>query len=64
MKLDERMVRYRAKERISQSELAKRCGVTLQTINSIETGAQTPSRVTKAKIEMIIGKEEENDAGN
>lgn len=55
--LSERMVIYRAKERISQAELAKRCGVSLQTINSIETDTQTPSRVTRVKIEMVIGGE-------
>lgn len=58
MKLSERMVRYRAKERISQSELARRCGVSLQTINSVENELQTPSKVTEAKIELVIGKEE------
>lgn len=58
MKLSERMVRYRAKERISQSELARRCGVSLQTINSVENDLQTPSKVTEAKIELVIGKEE------
>ncbi len=56
--LSERMVVYRAKERISQAELAKRCGVSLQTINSIETDTQTPSRVTRVKIEMVIGGKE------
>lgn len=58
MTLSERMVLYRAKERISQSELAKRCGVTLQTINSVENEIQTPSKVTIAKIELVIGGEE------
>ena len=56
MTLQERMVEYRAKERISQSELAKRCGVSLQTINSVENGLQKPSAVTVAKIELVIGK--------
>lgn len=59
MKLSERMVLYRAKERISQSELAKRCGVTLQTINSIENETQSPSKVTIAKIELVIGGHED-----
>ncbi len=63
MKLSDRMVRFRAKERISQKELAERCGVTLQTINSVENETQTPSRVTVAKIELVIG-EEEHDAEN
>lgn len=57
-KLPEQMIRYRAKERISQKELAARCGVSLQTINSIENGIQDPSKVTEAKIRLVIeGKE-------
>ena len=44
MTLPERMIAYRAKENISQTEMAKRCGVTLQTINTIETGVQSPSK--------------------
>lgn len=60
MTLIEKMVVYRAKERISQGELAKRCGVSLQTINSIETGQQEPSRVTEQKIRLVV--EGEQDA--
>jgi len=55
LSLSERMVMYRAKERISQAELAKRCGVSLQTINSVENGIQKPSKVTEFKIELVIG---------
>lgn len=58
MTLSERMIAYRAKENISQTEMAKRCGVTLQTINTIETGVQSPSKLTLAKIENLIGKED------
>ena len=57
MTLSERMVEYRAKNRLSQRELATLVGVTTQTINGVETGVQTPSRVTEAKIELVIGKE-------
>lgn len=59
MTLSERMVAYRAKENISQTELAKRCGVSLQTINTVETEVQSPSKLTLAKIENVIGKEVE-----
>lgn len=62
MSLREEMVRYRAKERISQSELAKRCGLSLQTINSIENENQTPSEITLMKIKMVV--EEKKDAEN
>lgn len=57
MALHERMIMYRAKERISQQELADRCGVSKQTIYSIENELQEPSKVTLAKIELVIGKE-------
>lgn len=60
MKLSERMVQYRARERICQKELAERCGLSLQTINSIENETQTPSRVTVAKIELVINDIEED----
>lgn len=57
MTLQERMVEYRAIERISQKELASRCGVSVQTINSVENGLQEPSKRTAAMIELVIGKE-------
>lgn len=62
MTLQERMVEYRAKTRISQKELAERCGLSYQTVNSVENGIQDPSKVTTAKIELVIGKEG-NDEG-
>lgn len=58
MKLANRMIEYRAKERINQQELADRCGVSKQTVYSIENELQDPSKVTMAKIELVIGKEE------
>ena len=54
MTLQEMMIDYRAKNRMSQKELAKRAGVTLQTINSVENGHQKPSKVTEAKIRLVI----------
>ena len=62
MTLSERMVLYRAKERISQRILAERCGVSAVTINSIENELQKPSKVTLAKIELVIGKDESENA--
>lgn len=58
MTLSEQMLRYRAKERISQGELAKRCGVSLQTINSIENGTQEPSKLTREKIRLVVEEEQ------
>lgn len=57
MTLQDRMIEYRAKERINQAELARRCGLSTQTIYSIENDTQSPSKVTVAKIELVIGKE-------
>ena len=59
MKIADRMIEYRARERINQQELADRCGVSKQTIYAIENGLQDPSKVTLAKIELVIGKEQE-----
>ena len=59
MKLPDRMIQFRAKERITQVELAERVGVSVQTICAIETESQEPSKITKAKIELVIGKEAE-----
>jgi len=61
MTLSEEMVRYRAIERIPQGELAARCGLSVQTINSIENETQVPSRVTLAKIRLVIGDKEERN---
>jgi len=54
MTLQERMVMYRAKENLTQKELAERVGISVQTINSIENETQMPSRLTQAKIELVI----------
>ena len=59
MKLPERMLDYRAKNNMSQRELAEKVKVTIQTINSVERGLQEPSRLTRKKIELVIGEEEE-----
>ena len=52
---------YRVRERISQGELARRCGVCTQTINSIENNLQTPTRLTRGKIELVIGEEKQEE---
>lgn len=57
MTLGERMLLYRARENISQTELANRCRVTKQTIYNVENGVQNPSKLTKTKIELVIGQE-------
>lgn len=59
MSLQERMIEYRARERLTQVELAERVGVSTQTINSVENGSQEPGKITRAKIELVVGKEDE-----
>ena len=56
--LIDKMVRYRAKHNLSQSKFAELVGVSVQTINSIETGQQEPSKMTEAKILLVIEKED------
>ena len=57
--LADKILAYRATENISLKEMARRCNVTLQTIRNIETGVQDPSRVTRKKILLVIGEEED-----
>lgn len=51
------MIMYRAKHRLSQTDCANKAGITLQTWNQVECGRQNPSRVTEAKIRLIITEE-------
>ena len=64
MTLSDKMIRYRAKYRLTQPELAEKCGLTTQTICAVENGTE-PSRLTKAKIELVVdedgGKDESVD---
>lgn len=54
----DRVFLFRAKNRITQRDLAKMCGVSVQTIWAVENGHQDPSKMTRTKIEMVIGKGE------
>lgn len=55
--LAEAMLTYRAKQRISQRELAERCGVCTQTIYAVENRLQNPSAVTAEKIRLVVSGE-------
>ncbi|MBR5464891.1 MAG: helix-turn-helix transcriptional regulator [Alistipes sp.] len=46
----------RAEKRITQQELAERCGVSRQTINAIESGKFIPSTVLALKIAQVFEK--------
>ena len=49
------MLKFRAEKDMSQSELAKLCKVSLQSICAIENGKQKPHKKTETKIRLIIG---------
>jgi len=54
MTLAEKMIAYRARENISQTELASRCNVNVMTISSAENGKYKPRKTTEAKILRVI----------
>ena len=58
--LQKAMITYRAQENISQREMARRCKVSSQTINSVENGLQTPTKLTEMKIRMVMENEKSN----
>lgn len=58
-KLQDDMIVYRAKERITQKELGRRCGLTAQTIMNIENGKITPSKTTYARVRLVVKGSEE-----
>lgn len=59
--LIDEMIRYRARHKLSQSDLAEKCGLSTQTINSVESGTQSPSKVTEMKIWLVL-EEDLNEA--
>lgn len=54
MTLQQEMVLYRAKHNLSLREMAEKCKLSLQTVHSIESGIQTPSRLTEGKIRLVL----------
>ena len=57
MNLCEEMLKYRAKNKISQEKAASMAGVAKQTWYSIENGLQKPSKITEMKIKLVIEQE-------
>lgn len=53
-KLVEEMVKYRARHNLSQKRFAEMAKLSSQTVNAIENGTQTPTKLTEAKIKLII----------
>ena len=58
MTLAERIKKYRYDNLLSQMQFAEQCGISKQTVNSLENGLQEASMLTIARIERVIGKEE------
>jgi DNA-binding XRE family transcriptional regulator len=56
MNLSKLMLNYRAKESISQRELASRCGLAYETIRKAEQGRMC-SLLTETKIRRVVDEE-------
>jgi len=53
-KLSEAMIYYRASHRITQAQLAKKCGVSTITINQIESKKIIPTKKVAIQIEIAL----------
>lgn len=62
MELGERMLRYRAKHRLTQSQLASEMGETLQTIHRCESGKQKPHKANEIRLSMKLEALEAKDS--
>lgn len=60
MTLGKRLIRFRAENNLSQQKLADMCKVSKQTIFMIEHYDINISTLTREKIELVIGKEQED----
>ena len=56
MALQDAMARYRAERNIGQAQAAHDAGISLQTWCNVERGVQNPSRLTAAKIKILLEK--------
>lgn len=48
------MFNYRVDHDMSQTDLAKLCRISIQTVNSVENRKQNPGKMTRAKLERVI----------
>ena len=56
MSLQEQMARYRAARSMGQAQAAESAGISVQTWCNVERGQQKPSRLTEAKIKLLLEK--------
>ena len=52
--LQDRMLTYRAKHRMTQRDFAEKAGISLQTVCSVENARQTPTKITLEKIRLVL----------
>lgn len=55
------ILKFRAKNNLSQAKMAALAGVSLQTIANIENGIQTPTKLTEQKIKLVFEDFEKGD---
>ena len=55
-KVENSLYFYRCEMELSQTELAVKCGLTQNTISSLETGVYMPNLVTAIKISRVLNK--------
>ena len=60
MKLRNRLKELRARDRLNQTELARKAGISRQTVSLIERGEYAPSVIIALKIAHIFGENVEN----
>lgn len=58
--LSDKIFMYRARHRLSQKEMAKRCGISLSTLCAVEKRDEEPSNRTLIRImDVLDGKNDE-----
>lgn len=57
MKLKDAVLMYRVKRNMSMKKFAKLCNVTIQTVYNVETLGTKPSKMTAAKLKLVMGDE-------
>lgn len=57
MTIGEKILMYRAKNKMSQTAFAKKCGTDQAYISEIETGKRQAGKVMKTRIELVLNEE-------
>jgi len=59
--IGKRMLMYRARHKMSQTEFGKMIGVSKQSISNFETGFSYPGKMTRLRFELLLKSEAVND---